>query len=228
MPQPNALAFVLAEARSLLGYGVAAPGGQAAARLEAAAREVLACGKARSTFRRFPLLPEKALRPGGPPLEGVDIAAHLEDCTAVYLLALTLGPGPDSLIRRAQATDMEQAVLLDACASAAIEHAAATAEETLRAQAAENGEFLTGRFSPGYGDFPITFQRELLHLLDAPRAIGLTVSESGILLPRKSITAVLGLSARPVTGRLAGCRHCLLYEKCQKRKEGDFCGNPPV
>ena len=228
MQQPDIPAFVLAEARSLLGYGSAPPDARTAALLEEAAGEILAAATPRKTHLRFPLLPGGALRPGGPPMEGKDIAAHLEGCTEVFLLALTLGPGPDSLIRKAQATGMEKAVLLDACASAYIEHTANRAEDALRAETAEKREYLTGRFSPGYGDFPITFQKELIRLLDAPRAIGLTVSESGILLPRKSITAVLGLSAHPVTGRLAGCQNCLLYEKCKKRKEGDFCGNPPV
>ena len=47
------------------------------------------------------------------------------------------------------------------------------------------------RFSPGYGDLPLELQGELLHLLDAPRKIGLCASASHILTPRKSVTAIL-------------------------------------
>ena len=60
-----------------------------------------------------------------------------------------------------------------------------------------NDRFLTDRFSPGYGDFPMESSKDLVGLLDAGRRIGLTVSQSGILIPRKSVTAVLGVSDRP-------------------------------
>ena len=157
------------------------------------------------------------------PLAGEDIGLHLQHCTHVILLAVTLGAQLDAMIRRAEAMDMAQAVVMDAAASVAVEQAAQQAEESLRTQLAAEGRYLTGRYSPGYGDFPLTVQREVLHLTDAGRKIGLTVTPSNIMTPRKSITAVLGVAEIPVRGHLAGCSHCVLQKTCIFRKRGKRC-----
>ena len=93
----------------------------------------------------------------------------------------------------------------------------------LRALAAAEGMYLTGRYSPGYGDWPIGVQPRIAALLDTPRRIGLCVTGTCLMLPRKSITAALGLSRTPVTGRRAGCAHCALRDKCEYRKRGETC-----
>ena len=156
-------------------------------------------------------------------LQGGDIARHLEDCDTCVLLACTLGAGVDAAQRAANAADMAYAVVLDALASVLAEQIADAAENTLREQAQAEGLFLTGRFSPGYGDYPIELQNELLRLVDAPRKIGLCATPTHLLTPRKSITAVLGLAGHPVTGKRAGCAHCALRERCAYRKEGKTC-----
>ena len=63
----------------------------------------------------------------------------------------------------------------------------------------------------------------LARLLDTPRRIGLCVTDSFLMTPRKSVTAVLGLSEQPVTGWRAGCGQCALREKCEYRKRGQTC-----
>ena len=66
--------------------------------------------------------------------------------------------------------------------------------------------------------------REALALLDAPRQIGLGLTDSCILTPRKSVTAILGLAVRPQTKRFRGCAHCSMFETCSYRKAGKTCG----
>lgn len=156
-------------------------------------------------------------------LQGEDIARHLEGCTECVLLACTLGAGIDAAQRAANAADMAYAVVLDALASVLAEQVADAAEDALRERAQRESLFLTGRFSPGYGDYPIALQNELLRLLDAPRRIGLCATSTHLLTPRKSITAVLGLAGYPVTGKRAGCAHCALRGRCVYRKEGKTC-----
>lgn len=158
-----------------------------------------------------------------PCLLGEDIACHLKGCGECVLLACTLGAGVDAAQRAANAADMAYAVVLDALASVLAEQMAGAAEQALREQAQGEGLFLTGRFSPGYGDYPIELQNELLRFMDAPRRIGLCATPTHLLTPRKSITAVLGLARHPVTGRRAGCAHCALRERCTYRKEGKTC-----
>ena len=141
-----------------------------------------------------------------PYLQGNDILRHLEGCGSCVLLACTLGAGVDAqlvgfllpnLVGREASVG---AVVLDALASVAVEQTADAAEQTLRNEEREEGQFLTGRFSPGYGDYPIAVQNDLLRLLDAPRKIGLCATPAHLLTPRKSVTAVLGVAGHPVTG----------------------------
>lgn len=158
-----------------------------------------------------------------PYLQGEDIARHLSGCEQCVLLGCTLGAEVDRIARAAAATDMTYAVVLDAMASVLAEAVAEQAEQQLRAQLQTEGQFLTGRFSPGYGDWSISVQNDLIRLLDAPRKIGLCATATHLLVPRKSITAVLGVADHPVTGQRAGCAHCALREHCSYHKEGKTC-----
>ena len=96
-------------------------------------------------------------------LAGEDVAKHLEGCTAALLLAVTLGPGVDAQIRRAGVGDIAAGVASDALGSALAEQAAEAAEAELRQWAARQGKYLTGRYSPGYGDWPLAVQPALCH-----------------------------------------------------------------
>jgi hypothetical protein len=86
------------------------------------------------------------------------------------------------------------------------------------------GLYFTDRFSPGYGDLPLSLQPALTSLLDTSRQIGLTLTDSLILLPRKSVTAVLGLAHKPQTKRFRGCAYCSMFASCAYRKAGKTCG----
>ena len=146
-------------------------------------------------------------------LKGEDIFRHLEGCREALLLAVTLGPGADSQIRRAGVGDIAAGVASDALGSALAE------------QAAGQDRYLTGRFSPGYGDWPIGVQPLVAAALDTARRVGLCVTENDLMTPRKSVTALLGLSDHPVKGHLAGCGHCVLNTRCEYRKRGKTCAS---
>lgn len=155
--------------------------------------------------------------------KGKDIAEHLRGCERCVLLAATLGGGADAVIRAYEAGAMEKAVIADCLASAAIEQVCNDAAE--REIQAQLGVYnFTWRFSPGYGDFPLDIQGEFLKVLDAGRRIGLSVSESLILLPRKSVTAVMGISKGEISKGRRGCGCCDLNGQCEYRKRGSHCG----
>lgn len=88
----------------------------------------------------------------------------------------------------------------DALGSALAEQMADAAEAELRQWAAGQGRYLTGRYSPGYGDWPITVQPLVAAALDTARRAGLCVTDSNLMTPRKSVTALLGVSDHPVRG----------------------------
>jgi len=127
-------------------------------------------------------LAEEALRCGGTP--GGDIAAHLRGCGSCIVFAVTLGLGTERYLA-GLAADPAAALYADTACSLLIEEAADYAE-------GEMPRHTTWRYSPGYGDLPLTLQGKLLSLLDAPRRLGLTLTDSGLMLPRKSITAIVG------------------------------------
>jgi hypothetical protein len=70
------------------------------------------------------------------------------------------------------------------------------------------GEYLTPPFSPGYGDWDLSHQQEVLDLLDAPRRMGLTLTQAGMLVPEKSITALVGVSDRQEESCGQKCMRC--------------------
>ena len=156
-------------------------------------------------------------------LTGNDIAAHLATSKKIVLLAATLGSAVDMLIRRSQIEDMALSVIIDALASAAIEEVCDAAAESVHKEYPHLRQ--TSRYSPGYGDWPITVQPKVAAVLDTARRAGICVLNTNLMTPRKSVTAILGLSDHPVKGHLAGCGHCVLRTRCEYRKRGKTCAS---
>ena len=88
-------------------------------------------------------------------MKGEDIFRHLEGCSEALLLAVTVGPGVDGQIRRAGVGDIAAGVASDAIGSVLAEQAADAAEAERGSGPQSRTKYLTGRFSPGYGDWPI-------------------------------------------------------------------------
>ena len=157
---------------------------------------------------------EGTVRFGGLSLDSRDLAALLEGCGMVALLGVTLGPQADTLIRRSEKLEMSRAVVLDACASALAE---AQAEDCQREAEAASGLRAVGRFSPGYGDLPLEFQREFLQILETPKKIGVTLTDSLLMMPSKSVTAIIGISREDSHCIRQGCESCA-HTDCAYRR----------
>ena len=198
------------EALRYLGYRGAQPDAAVSARLDACAAELQAAARPRSIFRRFALTHPSAdtLRIAGVTICSRDLSRNLRGCTGVYLMAATLGIEADRLLARASAVRMSDAVLYQAAAAAMIETVCDGVNDAIRREAAGEGLYCRPRFSPGYGDFSIEHQRDFARLLDTPRQIGLTVTESCLLAPTKSVTAVIGLTDTPQPCHRSGCEAC--------------------
>lgn len=153
---------------------------------------------------------------------GRDIANHLDGCEKAILMCATLGAEIDKLIRINQISDMAKAVVLDSFSSVAVEQVCNRVDEIIAEK--YDGYYMTFRFSPGYGDYPISLQQDFLRMLDAPRKIGLTTNENFLLMPTKSVTAVMGLSKNPIERKKRGCAICNMRGKCRFRKNGEHCG----
>ena len=170
-----------------------------------------------AVWRSFP--PESLRLPGD------DIARHLAGAIEVVLMAVTLGHGVDRELRRLSMTDALEQVIFDAAATAAVERLADATEARIRAEAAERGLFCSWRFSPGYGDLPLDVQPEVLARLNAARRLGITCTPSNLMVPTKSVTAIVGVHEVPQEGVTDACDICALRAGCE-RAWGDLrCGN---
>ena len=153
-------------------------------------------------------------------LPGQTARKMLADCPQAAVLVCTLGAEFDRWMRQLSLRDMARAVMLDALGSAFVEAGCDAAEDAIRTRFP--GKYLTDRFSPGYGDLPLEVQPQLLALSGGTR-IGVTLTDSMLMAPQKSVTAVLGIADTPQPARVRGCTHCTLNQTCPYRKAGATC-----
>jgi len=146
-----------------------------------------------------------------------DLARHLHGCSRAVLFAATLGTGADTLLRRYSALDMEKALIAQAVCTAMIERYC----DTVVCEAAQSplldGLHPTARFSPGYGDFDISWQKDMLTLLDCEKQIALSLTDGYMLVPSKSVTAIAGFSKEKIANDEKKCERCT-NNQCKYRK----------
>lgn len=219
MPGGDRMEVDIREALRYIGAGAGDETLEAQAR--AVAREIKE--RPRYTYRVFDLDPTGPSLPElGLSLPGKTAGTMLKNCEQAILLSCTLGLQFDARLRAAQARDMAKALILDGCGSALVEQGCDAAEREIARRFP--GLYLTDRFSPGYGDLPLSLQPEILSALDAGRRLGIVVSDSLLMTPGKSVTAIIGLSRTPQMARIRGCGYCSMRETCALRKGGNHCG----
>lgn len=217
-----------------MGFGNSRPDENSMRLVEECSKLVLETAEPRLVYREFNMEEVKAL------LTGNDLPEHLAGCEKCIFMALTLGMPVDRVIRKTEISDMAKAVALDACASSLVEDLCDGFSGRMAEQYGADGFSVTGRFSPGYGDLPLNFQKVFEHLLDMHRQIGLSHSREYLLTPRKSVTAVIGIKKndagagvrKATTGMSMAdcgeaenpCENCKHFEGCTFRLNGAACG----
>lgn len=148
-----------------------------------------------ATSRSYPITAkgENVIETEAFELPGRDIARLLKDSIEVILCATTIGNELEeeinSLLKKKKVLE---ATILDAIGSTAADTAMDYLNNLLKAEATRKGLSLTRRYSPGYGDFPLLIQEKLIEF-SGGKSLGIRVSPSYILIPRKSVTAVIGV-----------------------------------
>ncbi|MBR3257578.1 MAG: hypothetical protein IKF96_01160 [Eggerthellaceae bacterium] len=122
-----------------------------------------------------------------------DLAKNLAGCDRAIVFAATIGTGFDRTIRRWGRADAALAVMLQGLGAERVEALCDAFCADVKEAAAACGLEARPRFSPGYGDLPLEVQPDLLGLLDASRRLGITLSDSLLMSPTKSVTAIVGL-----------------------------------
>ena len=126
-------------------------------------------------------------------IPGKDLARCLSGCSHVLLFAATLGVETDRLIARYSARMPSRALALQALGAERIESLCNAFLQDLKPFYTKKGQSMRPRFSPGYGDLPLDFQKDLFAILNCSKHIGLSLNESLLMSPTKSVTAVVGL-----------------------------------
>ena len=208
------------EVARYLGYRRAAPPeADVAALMEKAASEMQSVMKAQAVFEIFDLTVVECRESGvsKPPYEpssavvsiqpsaysttvsfadvtlnSRDLGRNLEGCSKVALLAATIGPQVDALIRRHSSLDPVYASILQATGAMYIEELIDLVNSEIIKIAEAQGLKTKPRYSPGYGDVPLQVQKDFFRLLPCTR-IGLTLMDTLIMAPEKSVTAFVGL-----------------------------------
>ena len=154
-------------------------------------------------------------------IAGNSIIKHLDGCERVICMAATVGLDIErEVTEKFERGEYLSSILLDAAATAAVEQVADEMEKHFASTFARDGFKLRWRFSPGYGDWPLTEQSKLFTAANASQ-IGLTLTSAMMLEPRKSITAIIGLErvtkAQPSQASKKSCANCDRVD-CPSRK----------
>ena len=132
-------------------------------------------------------LSEDTLKIGEIEIKSRDLTKNLEGAREAYLLAVTLGIELDRYLFKLGMMSGAERFVVDGYASALVEALADFAEGELFGDAPH-----CKRFSPGYGDVPIDIQGEILAALSAENLLGITLTDKKMMVPTKSITAIIG------------------------------------
>jgi hypothetical protein len=142
----------------------------------------------------------------GNDLEGSSVFEGLE---RIAYCVCTIGSALEEEVTRLSAGgELLEAVVLDAAGSVAAEAAAEFMDQRIREEAAGLGLRTSCRASPGYGDWDVREQAKLFQIVPAER-IGVRLSESSMMMPRKSVSFAVHIAERPARLRSENsCRNC--------------------
>lgn len=118
-----------------------------------------------------------------------DLAKDLSLCQGIVLVAATVGLDVDRLISKYSRIAPSRAVILQAAGAAAVE----SLLDTFSAELEASGLSLRPRFSCGYGDLPLSLQKDIFTALDCPKSIGVSLTDSFLMTPTKSVSAIIGI-----------------------------------
>lgn len=131
-----------------------------------------------------------------------NLCKNLSGCGSAIVFAATVGIGLDRLIAKYRAVSPAKALLLDAFGAERVESLCDAFSEEVKTAKDVLSKICRPRFSPGYGDLPLIMQKDIFALLDCPRRIGVSLNESLLMSPSKSVTAIIGIADKEKLGEL--------------------------
>ncbi len=118
---------------------------------------------------------------------------RLADCKSAYIFAVTVGSEVDRFIRAEAAHSAYRELCADCAGSCAVEAACDELNKKINEICVAEGKLTRTRFSVGYGDLSLEYQRGICTCLDTKKNIGVALGEGGMMMPAKSVTAIIGV-----------------------------------
>lgn len=126
-----------------------------------------------------------------------DLAKNLSGCDSCILMTATVGYAIDRLIEKYNRLNPAKALFMQALGAERVEALcdAFCSDDTVLSDFTEGGQKLSlrPRFSPGYGDVSLSVQKDFLAVCNAGKNLGITLGESLLMSPSKSVTAFAGI-----------------------------------
>ena len=140
--------------------------------------------------------------------ESASLIRHVCGCREIVVFGATVGLEMDRLIAKYSRVAPSKALLMQAIGAERIESLCDVFCRTLSSELAAQGKGILPRFSPGYGDCPLELQKQIFDVLDCSRKIGLSLNQSMLMSPSKSVTAIVGVTdskANEITDTSCAC-----------------------
>ncbi|MBQ7986803.1 MAG: Vitamin B12 dependent methionine synthase activation subunit [Clostridia bacterium] len=170
-----------------LGYGQAEADEKTLKRIENLTEELKKELSPKVCYDKYPVIrDDEDISFGVVKTNSKDLKKNLKGCDEVLIFVATIGVGVDRIIGKYANVSPLDAVICQAIGASLI-------EEVCDIFCAKLGDGLKPRYSPGYGDFPVENQKEIFGMLDVPRKIGVTLTESMQMVPTKSVSALVGI-----------------------------------
>ena len=122
-----------------------------------------------------------------------NLEKNLSGCNKIVMFAATVGLGLDRLIEKYNHISPLKALFMQSFGAERIEALCDVFNDEIKAKVSSENGFTKPRYSPGYGDLPLSVQKELMVILDCSRKLGISLNESLLMSPSKSVTAIIGI-----------------------------------
>ncbi len=150
----------------------------------------------------------ETIRIGSMNIASKNLAKNLDGCEAVIIFSITCGAQIDRLIASKSSSEPSKALTISAIATTLCEAYADSLCGELKSYFAKKMLYMRPRFSPGYGDFPLEFQRDIVTGTDAAKRCSITLTDSLMLVPSKSVTGIIGIGKELTHCPPSGCEAC--------------------
>jgi hypothetical protein len=159
--------------------------------------------------------PDRILLEGGKAIEAPMLAAIFPEAKELLILIATIGPKLEEQVTKyAKSSKALRSMVLDGVGTAAVDKLIPEAMKLLAAEVAKRGYEISSPVNPGMPGFPMTEQWNLLELAPASE-IGVSLSSSGVLVPRKSTSMVIGIGPKMTRWTQAEvCARCSMRKAC--------------